>query len=174
MLLIRGSRAVVEIDERVVLAVVEELRAQADGLETLVRVAEQDASDGGPVDAPLEGREFDPLVDEPPIAPKKDNKQPGYMDPVQIDWCGFLLWGGLYAANVREGGRFATAAEARVIAQRAGYVGNGAWTGTKEWKQGTLRDVQGGRMITERGKGWLRYYRDRLGVRLPADLPGID
>lgn len=157
----------VEVDEETVRGIVETLREYTDKLESLIQssiVLSADPGEGS------RSNVFDPLTDTPPVSPKKDNQQVGYESPDQIDWCGFLLWGGLYAINAREG-RYATEAECRAVAKKAGYHGNAAWTGTGNWKLGTEVDAQRGRMISEHGIRNLIYYMEKLGLTLPADLP---
>lgn len=157
----------VEVDEETLRGIVESLRACTERLESLIQspiALSAERGEEGPSNV------FDPLADIPPVSPKKDNQQVGYESPDQIDWCGFLLWGGLYAINAREG-RYATEAECRAVAKKAGYHGNAAWTGTGNWKLGTEVDAQRGRMITEHGTRNLIYYMGKLGLTLPADLP---
>lgn len=157
-------------------AIAATFRSLADELDVLL-----DSSLDPPADsqassqpAPHEpGRVFDPQRDRPTVTPAPTGARE------QVDWCGLMFFGQLAALNVREQ-RGATVSEQLAIARAAGYQDRRAFAG---WPW-TWTDRDGGRWITDddeltendkaRGRssgiGFLRWYAEALGVRLPDDL----
>lgn len=101
---------------------------------------------------------FDPEVDEPPVRPLVDG------DRAQRDWCSVVLWGRLFAINVRQH-RGATKEEVVAIAKAAGYTDGRGWNRWTGWEE---RD--GGRWALRGGFGHLRHYYEAVSRTLPFDL----
>lgn len=137
---------------------VRDLRRQADLLEQLLDASVEELGEvsGLPI--------FDPDSDEPPVRADVDGTRE------ERDWCGLLLWGQLWALNVRKG-RGATHSESVAFAKRAGYKDGRAWNSWDGWR----KDADGMRWVNLSqpgggGLGSLRHYYGAVGRALPADL----
>lgn len=143
----------------VIAAVVADLRRQADMLERLL--------DDGATHALTEAARlevFDPDVDDPPVRPDVDGTRE------ERDWCALLLWGQLWALNVRAR-RGATTPESVAMAKRAGYRDGRAWNSWSGWR----KDDDGARWVDlsqdgQGGLGALRHYYSAVNRALPGDL----
>lgn len=105
---------------------------------------------------------YDPARDIVPFEPKVVGTRR------QEDLCCLIMFGRLYAINVRLG-RGATRTELREIAQTAGYADGRAWAG---WgKYATERDADGQLWATEGGhEAWVTKMAERLNFVLPDDI----
>ena len=159
-LIVRKANTLVsDTNSEVLQIVIDGFREMADKLDAIRRAEITDA----PRQQPINVGVFDPDTDTPPVTPSPDPRAPR----IQQDWCGLMLFAGLWAWEVRRG-RGATASERLAIAQSAGYRDNRAWTGgwTDTWED----DAEGRRTIASRGKEFLDHYYKAVGRTLPDDL----
>lgn len=152
------------MDTAVVRELIARVRDLADATEDLLNGADGQSDDGDPnaVEEPKEPGVFDPTSDTPPFPPDWDGARRAK------DMALVILFGSLYAINVREG-RGATRREMREIAQAASYSDARAWNG---WaKYATERDASGELWVNEMGhRVWLTEKADAQRLTLPDDL----
>lgn len=134
------------------------------------------------LEASLEG-EDDAVADRPTADPVIVSEEPFAYDPErdprpfepkvvgtrrEQDLCCLIMFGRLYAINVRLG-RGATRTELREIAQAAAYKDARAWNG---WaKYATDRDGDGQVWVNKTGhEAWIAKIAQRLNFELPEDL----
>lgn len=136
------------IDEDEIRVTITELRARAQRLEQMLDTKETT-------------KLFDPRTGTPPVVPRPK----GTVE--EETWCTLLLFGGLLAHEVACH-RGANETESRLIAQKAGYESNRAWSG---WgPPGWVRDELGVRTLTADGAARIRNCLDNANVLLPDDL----
>lgn len=154
-----------DLDQAIARTIVNGLRDVANDIEALLEGKDSPAT--GQTGKVWGGGVFDPDVHLPPVKPTPS----GADDPEGADWCGLLLFAGIYAINKRLGRR-ATRDEARNIVRKAGYRD---LRGLSGWTTGGNDPVvdtneQGEMKILPRGLKFLATYLERLGASLPADL----